>query len=317
MPMNRNIGRLEQPEPSRVIKFADGRLGAEYANIDPRTPRILRLAGRTAITDASIGGTGVVIMRVRGETQEPGKRNRIAVGNGVMFDEGTGSALVASGDTTAIPDILLGQPYAEGAVNTSSVEAVLVEVGRDRFRSAPTVTVNNVDSPFDHFRKILDGKRAEYEQKQRTRTEEILKRLPEGFKTSRGSKYRYTPEGHSERWKFDGTHHAPMGIVVFTPNQLVISRMATSNEHIPPDRRVGVYIVETDPSSGDVRKVYDIRQVRDPNNLKVAAINRRDGVVESQPVSLFPVKGYRVYEMSKLRKGDTIRHPGHEVTEIF
>ena len=254
-------------------------------------------------------------MRVRGETQEPGKRNRIAVGNGVMFDEDTGSALVASGDTTAIPNILLGKPYAGGAVNTSSVEAVLVEVGRDRF--APTVTVDNVDSPFDHFRQILDGKRAEYEQKQRTRTEEILKRLPKGFKTSRGSKYRYTLEGHSERWKFDGTHHAPMGIAVFVPNQLVISRMATSNEHIPPDRRVGVYIVETDPSSGDVRRVYDIRQVRDPNNLKVAAINRRDGVVESQPVSLFPVEGCHVYEMSKLGNGDTIRHPGDKVTEIF
>ena len=252
-------------------------------------------------------------MRVRGETQEPGKRNRIAVGNGVMFDEDTGSALVASGDTTAIPNILLGKPYAGGAVNTSSVEAVLVEVGRDRF--APTVTVGDVDSPFDHFRQILDDKRAEYEQKQRT--EEILKRLPKGFKTSRGSEYRYTPEGHSERWKFDGTHHAPMGIAVFIPNQLVISRMATSNKHVPPDRRVGVYIVETDPSSGDVRRVYDIRQVRDPNNLKVAAINRRDGVVASQPVSLFPVKDYHAYEMSKLENGDTIRHPGHKVTEIF
>ena len=311
--MNRNIGRLEQSEPSRVIGFADGRLGAEYANIDPRTPRILRLAGRTAITDASIDGTGVAIMRVRGETQEPGKRNRIAVGNGVMFDEGTGSALVASGDTTAIPNILLGKPYAGGAVNTSSVEAVLVEVGRDRF--APTVTVGDVDSPFDHFRQILDDKRAEYEQKQRT--EEILKRLPKGFKTSRGSEYRYTPEGHSERWKFDGTHHAPMGIAVFIPNQLVISRMATSNKHVPPDRRVGVYIIETDSSSGAVRKVYDIRQVHEPNNLKVAAINRRDGVIECQPVSLFPVKDYHAYEMSKLENGDTIRHPGHKVTEIF
>ena len=311
--MNRNIGRLEQPEPSRVIGFADGRLGAEYANIDPRIPRILRLAGRTAITDASIDGTGVAIMRVRGETQEPGKRNRIAVGNGVMFDEDTGSALVASGDTTAIPNILLGKPYAGGAVNTSSVEAVLVEVGRDRF--APTVTVGDVDSPFDHFRQILDDKRAEYEQKQRT--EEILKRLPKGFKTSRGSEYRYTPEGHSERWKFDGTHHAPMGIAVFIPNQLVISRMATSNKHVPPDRRVGVYIIETDSSSGAVRKVYDIRQVHEPNNLKVAAINRRDGVIECQPVSLFPVKDYHAYEMSKLENGDTIRHPGHKVTEIF
>lgn len=192
--MNRNIGRPEQPEqpePSRVIEFADGRLGAEYANIDPRTPRILRLAGRMAITDASIGGTGVAIMRVRGETQEPGKRNRIAVGNGVMFDEDTGRALVASGDTTAIPDILLGQPYAGGAVNTSSVEAVLVEVGKDRF--APTVTVGNVDSPFDHFRQVLDDKRTKYEQKQHT--EEILKKLPKGFKTSRGSEYRYTLEG--------------------------------------------------------------------------------------------------------------------------
>ena len=193
------------------------------------------------------------------------------------------------------------------------MEAVLVEVGRDRF--APTVTVGDVDSPFDHFRQILDDKRAEYEQKQRT--EEILKRLPKGFKTSRGSEYRYTPEGHSERWKFDGTHHAPMGIAVFIPNQLVISRMATSKAYVLPDRRVGVYIVETDPLSGDVRKVYDIRQVRDPNNLKVAAINRRDGVVESQPVSLFPVEGYHVYEMSKLGNGDTIRHPGHKVTEIF
>lgn len=108
-----------------------------------------------------------------------------------------------------------------------------------------------------------------------------------------------------------------MGIAVFIPNQLVISRMATSNGHIPPNRRVGVYIVETDPLSGDVRKVYDIRQVRDPNNLKVAAINRRDGVVESQPVSLFPVEGCHVYEMSKLGNGDTIRHPGDKVTEIF
>lgn len=230
-----------------------------------------------------------------------------------MFDEDTGSTLVASGETTAIPDILLGKPYAGGAVNTGSVEAILVEVGRDRF--APTVTVGDVDSPFDHFRQILDDKRAEYEQKQRT--EEILKRLPKGFKTSRGSEYRYTPEGHSERWKFDGTHHAPMGIAVFIPNQLVISRMATSNKHVPPDRRVGVYIIETDSSSGAVRKVYDIRQVHDPNNLKVAAINRRDGVIEWQPVSLFPVKDYHVYEMSKLKNGDTIRHPGHKVTEIF
>ena len=311
--MNRNIGRLEQPEPSRVIGFADGRLGAEYANIDPRIPRILRLAGRTAITDASIDGTGVAIMRVRGETQEPGKRNRIAVGNGVMFDEDTGSALVASGDTTAIPNILLGKPYAGGAVNTSSVEAVLVEVGRDRF--APTVTVDNVDSPFDHFRQILDGKRAEYEQKQRTK--EILKRLPKGFKTSRGSEYRYTPEGHSERWKFDGTHHAPTGIAVFTPNQLVISRMATSKQHVPPDERVGVYIIEINPSSGGACKVYDIRQVRDPNNLKVAAINGRNEVVECQSVSLFPVEGYHVYEMSKLSNGDTLRHPGDKVTAIF
>jgi hypothetical protein len=308
--MNRNIGQLEQPKPSRVIEFADGRLGAEYVGTDPR---ILRFAGRMAITDASIGGDGVAIMRVRDEAQEPGKRNRIAVGNGVMFDEDTGSTLVASGETTAIPDILLGKPYAGGAVNTGSVEAILVEVGRDRF--APTVTVGDVDSPFDHFRQILDGKRAEYEQKQRT--EEILKRLPKGFKTSRGSEYRYTPEGHSERWKFDGTHHAPMGIAVFIPNQLVISRMATSNKHVPPDRRVGVYIIETDSSSGAVRKVYDIRQVHDPNNLKVAAINRRDGVIEWQPVSLFPVKDYHVYEMSKLENGDTIRHPGHKVTEIF
>lgn len=169
--MNRNIGRLEQPKPSRVIEFADGRLGAEYVGTDPR---ILRFAGRMAITDASIGGDGVAIMRVRDEAQEPGKRNRIAVGNGVMFDEDTGSTLVASGETTAIPDILLGKPYAGGAVNTGSVEAILVEVGRDRF--APTVTVGDVDSPFDHFRQILDDKRAEYEQKQRT--EEILKRLP-------------------------------------------------------------------------------------------------------------------------------------------
>lgn len=98
--MNRNIGRLEQPKPSRVIEFADGRLGAEYVGTDPR---ILRFAGRMAITDASIGGDGVAIMRVRDEAQEPGKRNRIAVGNGVMFDEDTGSTLVASGETTAIP----------------------------------------------------------------------------------------------------------------------------------------------------------------------------------------------------------------------
>ena len=108
-----------------------------------------------------------------------------------------------------------------------------------------------------------------------------------------------------------------MGIAVFIPNQLVISRMATSNKHVPPDRRVGVYIIETDSSSGAVRKVYDIRQVHDPNNLKVAAINRRDGVIECQPVSLFPVKDYHVYEISKLKNGDTIRHPGHKVTEIF
>lgn len=34
-------------------------------------------------------------------------------------------------------------------------------------------------------------------------------------------------------------------------------------------------------------------------------------------MSLFPVKDYHAYEMSKLENGDTIRHPGHKVTEIF
>ena len=80
------------------------------------------------------------------------------------------------------------------------------------------------------------------------------------------------------------------------------------------------YIIETDSSSGAVRKVYDIRQVHDPNNLKVAAINRRDGVIEWQPVSLFPVKDYHVYEMMYIGSNAIFRiieFKGYKVIEFL
>ncbi len=144
--------------------------------------------------------------------------------------------------------------------------------------------------------------------------------LPTGFKTEKGSVYKYTPEGHSERWKFDGSHHEPMGIAVFvedTPASLdVLTRLNTEQSHLPPDQRKRAYVVEF--TDNKARKIYDINDVTNPDRLFFAMINGNHKIVQHTPVSLQPKVGTRVFEISKSADGkSTTRHPGHKVSEVI
>lgn len=63
--------------------------------------------------------------------------------------------------------------------------------------------------------------------------------LPVGFETEKGSLYQYTPDGKPERWKYDGTHHEPLGITVFiegtSENLDTMTRVGASQSHLPPE----------------------------------------------------------------------------------
>ena len=153
--MNRNT-EPHLPKPTRVIEFAgDGDVGVEYRD----RGCLVNFIGSAAVADVSRDGDGIAVIRLEGARPENGRRKLIAVGNGVIYNADTDSAKVAP-DGAFIPAALIGQPYVEGIFGDDSpVEAVLVRAGE-----------NDKDK---------------YEQRKPTR--EILKRLPKGFKTSRGS----------------------------------------------------------------------------------------------------------------------------------
>lgn len=144
--------------------------------------------------------------------------------------------------------------------------------------------------------------------------------LPLGFKTERGSVYRYTPDGKPERWKYDGTHHEPLGLTVFvegTPEKLdILTRLGVHQSHLPPEMQKKAYVVELDESHSS-RRVFDISEVTDPRALFFALVRLSDGqILDGFPVSMHPKIGNYVFEIGKTEEGKTIRHPGHRVSEV-
>lgn len=235
------------------------------------------------------------------------------------------------------PDVRFGEPWRFGeGLKTSAVTALAQGVSVSQ-GNMPKLRMEG-ESPFLAVDKIIA-----IEAKKRTAHRDTLGAsaptaaermprnnrerlgLPRGFKTEKGSVYKYTPEGHSERWKFDGTHHAPMGIAVFledTPENLdAIQRDALVDSHCPVERRFKSYIIEktTDGCGNDsMRKVYDARDIVDPGNVYFARMNAYSQIEMLRPASIAPKVGYHVYEFRKEKDGKrTTRHPGHRVSEIL
>lgn len=87
---------------------------------------------------------------------------------------------------------------------------------------------------------------------------------------------------------------------------------------MPKNKQRRGYIIEDDSKAPQgYRRVYDIARVNNPQNLHFALI-KNDGTIDGRfPVSIIPQKGLYVFEMGWDKRGRTIRHPGHKVTEIL
>lgn len=148
--------------------------------------------------------------------------------------------------------------------------------------------------------------------------------LPGGFRTEKGSVYRYSESGKTKRHKFDHTERGDqrMGIAVFYPDipayRDIITRIGAEQGHMPKNKQRRGYIIEDDSKAPQgYRRVYDIARVNNPQNLHFALI-KNDGTIDGRfPVSIIPQKGLYVFEMGLDKRGRTIRHPGHKVTEIL
>lgn len=307
------VNNIETIEPARVIRFADGTVGEVYDSSVSDEICLHDADNNRLIADISIGGDGLLVVALDNNRQ-------LVIADGMVYDERTGEAKIAPAGFP-FPDIVFGMPYEIPGVFRSegSVKAVLSEV--TRAAGADLTYISDEQSPFGVARTIITEKREKFEQQQRT--EKIISGLPVGFKTEMGSQYFYTPEGHSERWKFDGTHHEPQGIAVFLPGNGeafdIFSSLGVQQNHLPKEEQQRVYICEIQPDKGKLRKIYDIARVINPNMLVIARIDH-DGkgrVMRFAPVSLYPKKDEFVFEMSKLVDGRTSRHPGHRVTEIY
>lgn len=144
--------------------------------------------------------------------------------------------------------------------------------------------------------------------------------LPTGFVTEKGSVYKYTPDGKPERWKYDGTHHEPLGLTVFVEgtdeNLDKLTRLGAQQSHLPPEMQKKAYVAELEENRSG-RRVFDISDVEDPEALFFVLVRPSDGqIIDGFPVSLHPRVGDNVFEIGKTEDGKTIRHPGHRVSEI-
>jgi hypothetical protein len=144
--------------------------------------------------------------------------------------------------------------------------------------------------------------------------------LPSGFVTEKGSAYKYTSEGKPERWKYDGTHHEPLGLTVFVEgtdeNLDTLTRLGAQQSHLPPEMQKKAYVAELDENRSG-RKVFDIYDVEDPEALFFVLVRPTDGqIIDGFPVSIHPKLGDNVFEIGKTEDGKTIRHPGHRVSKI-
>lgn len=142
--------------------------------------------------------------------------------------------------------------------------------------------------------------------------------LPKGFITEKGSRYIYTDEGHSERFKFDGTYHEPNGLAIFLKDELesrrLLDRVYVTNDHIPKERRNEMYVI-TKTKDGKMKIVYDIVDIEDPDEVYYAMIDGSNRLGAKVKASITPEIGSFVFEIDH-RGSKILRHPGHRVTEI-
>lgn len=245
--------------------------------------------------------------------------------------------------------LLAEQAFKQPLVAEVPREALSIEEWRNRIKSA-TEELNRVNKEARGLSGLavidfLDANRSAYtelemlvhnkptqsssetepeENPEHQSTQERLS-LPKGFTTEKGSIYHYNDDGSLHRDKFDGTGH-DQDIAVFLPDDddtegnsiALISYHQSEAEH----RDRNTYIIEFDDTAdGSVdfstyHKVYRAQDVRNPDNLALVLL-RNDGTFDrASKVSLQPVEGAYVFEMSKRPDGSTSRHPGHKVSSI-
>ena len=312
--------RLNQP--STIVYFSDGNAALRFDGSS--SDEISFPRSSEGVSDEGQNGLYII-------ATSSGNEYVVSPDGGLAIDAREGKVFRMLGGH-ALPSVVFGEPWAApGGRVTTPVVGVLGEVNSLGHSRLPERRIDE-RSPLPVAQEWLV--RAELAlakaSADRARGRAVLESanpmsqrerlgLPSGFKTELGSTYIYTPEGHSERWKFDGTHHDPMGIAVFvqpTPaNRDMISREGTEKSHLPPERRAHSYIVEKDESGG-FRIVRDVCDVGDPSRLYYARINGKDQIVQHVSVSLHPKVGYYVFEFGSTEDGQTIRHPGHKVSEI-
>jgi hypothetical protein len=242
------------------------------------------------------------------------------------------------------------QQAALGEEVIAPIESLSLKDWRERIRSA-TDKVREINKQADGLSGLalltyLESTRSAYEElralsdhapdhtvvapidtkHEKTQTIREQFSLPHGFTTEKGSVYHYNDDGSLHRDKFDGTDH-DQDIAVFLPDddETVGNSIAliTHHQSEAENRDRNTYIIEfEDTADGSIdfskyRKVYRAQDVSNPDKLALVLL-RNDGTFDrASTVSLQPVEGSYVFEMSKLPDGSTNRHPGHKVSSIL
>lgn len=180
----------------------------------------------------------------------------------------------------------------------------------------------NIAFDFEAAEPAKAGPKSPERQEQKTLKERHG--LPGGFKTEKGSVYRYDEKGRTRRHKFDHTETGSqrMGLAVFYPDnpshRRIASRLGTVQGHLPKEKRNSGYIIEEDKKDQrGYRIVENLREVRNSQKLRFALIQGSGAVLGSFPVSVVPQKGAYVFEVGRDKSGHRIVHPGHRVTDIL
>ena len=142
----------------------------------------------------------------------------------------------------------------------------------------------------------------------------------DGFKTSKGSVYKYKGIGETERFKtVTGENYSPSGLTVFVnPEPHLEQRLLAAYQQIIPSKKENVWIAELE-EGGRYRFLWGIDDVNDPDNVFLVISNNNE-IVSSTKAELIPSIGSKPFEISKFMIDDkpmAYRHMGNEITEII
>lgn len=150
------------------------------------------------------------------------------------------------------------------------------------------------------------------EEKPRTSQEQPI----ESFVTSKGSIYKYLPDGRTQRYKtVEGKEHDPQDLTSFVKfsdpdqEQRFLSGIQESDKS-----NTKVYLIDK------TGRIYDTNEEAKGKDVKLALVNPKTGeVIETAKTSMDPQKGYQVFDQRRFKEGEhkfREKHIGNEITEI-